>query len=240
MNVPVTSVTAAQKVGIVDCDIHPVQRSTADLYPSMSQRWREHSETFGGHIRQGLTGMQVYPRMMAAGQRADAYPPGGGPPGSDLDFMRRQQFMDQTGYLVDDVLVKVDRASMACGLEVRVPLLDHRVVAFAWSLPAHMKVRHGRGKWLLRQVLGRHVPPEAMSGAKTGFAVPLESWLHGPLREWVGDLLASARVRQDPLLDASRVQSLHDAFAQGGRVDPHQLWCLLMYRTWADHWSAAS
>ena len=156
------------------------------------------------------------------------------------DFMRRQQFMDQTGYLVDDVLVKVDRASMACGLEVRVPLLDHRVVAFAWSLPAHMKVRNGRGKWLLRQVLGRHVPPEAMSGAKTGFAVPLEAWLRGPLREWVGDLLASARMRQDPLLDASRVQSLHDAFAQGGRVDPHQIWCLLMYRTWADHWSAAS
>ena len=154
--------------------------------------------------------------------------------------MRRQQFMDQTGYLVDDVLVKVDRASMACGLEVRVPLLDHRVVAFAWSLPAHMKVRHGRGKWLLRQVLGRHVPPEAMSAAKTGFAVPLEGWLRGPLREWVGDLLASARMRQDPLLDVSRVQSLHDAFAQGGRVDPHQLWCLLMYRTWADHWSAAS
>ena len=90
MNAPLSSVTGAQKIGIVDCDIHPVQRSAADLYPYMSQRWREHSEMFGPHIRQGLTGMQVYPRMMAAGQRADAYPPGGGPPGSDLDMMRAQ------------------------------------------------------------------------------------------------------------------------------------------------------
>ena len=154
------------------------------------------------------------------------------------DFLCRQQFMDQTGYLVDDVLVKVDRASMACGLEVRVPLLDHRVVEFAWSLPAHMKVRHGRGKWLLRQVLGRRLPPEAMSAAKTGFAVPLDAWLRGPLRDWAGDLLASARMRQDAMLDATRVQSLRESLAQGGRADPHQIWCLLMYRMWADHWSA--
>ena len=96
MNVPVTSVTAAQKVGIIDCDIHPVQRSNNDLYPYMSQRWRDHNETFGPHIRQGVTGMQAYPRMMAAGQRADAYPPGGGPPGSDLDMMRRQH-LDPVG-----------------------------------------------------------------------------------------------------------------------------------------------
>jgi asparagine synthase (glutamine-hydrolysing) len=121
------------------------------------------------------------------------------------DFLRRMQFMDQTGYLVDDALVKVDRASMASGLEVRVPLLDHRLVEFAWSLPAQMKVRHGRGKWLLRQVLARHLHTQALAAPKVGFGVPLEAWLRGPLRSWGGDLVASRRVAQDPLLDAAGV-----------------------------------
>jgi predicted TIM-barrel fold metal-dependent hydrolase len=91
MNIPVREPKVSQKLAIVDCDIHPAQRAKSDLHPFLSARWREHMETFGGHIRQGLwAGQNVYPRMMAGGRRKDAFPPGGGPPGSDLDTMRRQ------------------------------------------------------------------------------------------------------------------------------------------------------
>jgi len=103
MNAPLIDTSVSQRLGIVDCDIHPTQRSVADLFPYMSEHWREHSKSIGPHIRQGLAAMQAYPRMMAAGQRADAYPAHGGPPGSDLDLMRRQHLDPagvETGMLV--------------------------------------------------------------------------------------------------------------------------------------------
>lgn len=156
------------------------------------------------------------------------------------DFLRRMQFMDQTGYLVDDALVKVDRASMASGLEVRVPLLDHRLVEFAWSLPAHMKVRHGRGKWLLRQVLARHLHTQALIAPKAGFGVPLESWLRGPLRSWGGDLLASRRVADDPMLNAPGVARMWDGLMRGESGHVHQMWSILMYVAWAERWRPTS
>ncbi len=153
------------------------------------------------------------------------------------DFLRRLQFMDQTGYLVDDVLVKVDRASMAASLEVRVPLLDHRVVEFAWSLPARMKVRGGRGKWLLRQVLRRHVPESVMAQPKRGFSVPLEKWLRGPLRSWAGDLVSSSAIRHDAMLDAMHVQRLWNDFCHGQRGATNALWCVVMYAAWKQSWN---
>jgi len=173
------------------------------------------------------------------------------------DYLRRMQYMDQAGYLVDDVLTKVDRASMANSLEVRVPLLDHRVVEFAWALPAHMKVRNGRGKWLLRQVLARHVPKQLMRSPKSGFAVPLAAWLRGPLRDWAGDLLS--RTQSDDVLDANVVARLFEAFDRGNRevkgadnfggarggsaplanAAAQQIWTLVMYRAWSDRWRRA-
>ena len=155
------------------------------------------------------------------------------------DFLRRMQFMDQTGYMVDDVLVKVDRASMAHGLEVRVPLLDHRLVEFAWSLPAHMKVRDGRGKWLLREMLRTRVPAEVMAAPKTGFGVPLGRWLRGPLRNWAGDLLAPGHVRCDPLLDAARIERDWARLLGGSDAPQHALWAVLMYRAWSNRWKVS-
>lgn len=152
------------------------------------------------------------------------------------DFLRRMQLMDQTGYLVDDLLVKVDRASMAHGLEIRVPLLDHRLVQFAWTLPVRMKVRRGRGKWLLRRWLAQRLPSTVLGAPKTGFAAPLATWLRGPLREWAGDLLDSKWWQDEPALDRVRTQHAWRALQRGADAPQHELWCVLMYLAWSDRW----
>ncbi|MCC4309529.1 asparagine synthase (glutamine-hydrolyzing) [Alcanivorax marinus] len=147
--------------------------------------------------------------------------------------------MDTLRYMVDDVLVKVDRASMASSLEVRVPFLDPEVFATAWRIPTDIRLRDGTNKWVLRQVLYRHVPKVLIDRPKMGFAVPLDAWLRGPLRDWTEDLLSSASLAALPMLDAPAVRGLWEAHLRGRGHYAQQLWAVLQLLAWQRRWAPA-
>ena len=148
------------------------------------------------------------------------------------DLQGRLMAIDTITYLPDDVLVKVDRAAMGVGLETRVPFLDHRILEFAWRLPPHFKMRDGAGKWILRRVLGRYIPPQLYERPKRGFGIPLASWLRGPLREWAESLLQSHEIGAIGIFDRDVVRRTWHAFL-GGRDDLCTgMWTILMFQAW--------
>jgi asparagine synthase (glutamine-hydrolysing) len=155
-------------------------------------------------------------------------------PGTLVEPVERMMYSDTLGYLPDDILVKVDRASMAVSLEARVPLLDYRVVEYAWTLSPDQRLRAGTGKWCLRRLLDRYLPAELVDRPKMGFGLPLGAWLRGPLRDWASSLLDARRIASEGYLNPETVDRIWNVHLTGRRDQEHLLWSVLAFEAWLD------
>jgi asparagine synthase (glutamine-hydrolysing) len=151
-----------------------------------------------------------------------------------ISYVDRMMLTDLLTYLPDNNLAKVDRASMAVSLEVRVPLLDHRLVEFSFRLPLSMKIREGQTKWALRQVLYRHVPRALVEREKMGFDAPIGDWLRGPLRDWASDLLEPRALSRNDILRAEPIRFAWNALLAGQDEYALPLWAVLMFQAWLE------
>ena len=148
------------------------------------------------------------------------------------NFSNKMMYIDFHTYLPDDILTKVDRASMSVSLETRVPLLDKEIIEFAWQLPAKYKIRNGEGKWILRELLGRYLPRNLINRPKMGFGVPIGDWLRGPLKEWANDLLDESKIKSQGYLNYAEIQKKWNEHLNNKRNWQHQLWAILMFQAW--------
>lgn len=193
-------------------------RSADELYWRFSSNWDQ--------PRQVVVDGRELPAFHTASENSQLLP----------EFAQRMMYVDFNTYLPDDILVKLDRASMAASLEGRVPLLDdHRVVEFAWRLPLDMKIRSGKGKWILRQVLYQYVPQSMVERPKMGFGVPIDSWLRGPLRDWAENLLDEKRLRAEGYLNPGPIRKRWTEHIQKQKDWHYPLWYVLMFQDWLSH-----
>ncbi len=195
-------------------------RNADDLYLSLVSEWQDPAQV----VRGAGAALQELPSLLV-----DPVPANGVREGS-----LRMMYRDTLTYLPDDILCKVDRAAMAVSLETRVPFLDHRVAELAWQLPLHMKMRGGRGKWALRQVLYKHVPRELIDRPKAGFGVPVGQWLRGPLRPWAENLLEEERLQAEGYFHPAPIRKKWAEHLAGQRNHTASLWAVLMFQSWLE------
>lgn len=184
------------------------------LYQGLVSQWRAPAELLSG-VTEPLTLVTMNRRLLP-----------------EAEFQHRMMLLDSLTYLPDDILVKLDRASMGVSLEARSPFLDHRIVEFACRLPLHMKIRGNEGKWALRQVLYRSVPKALVDRPKAGFAIPLHSWVRGPLREWAEDLLSERRLRSDGIFQVGPIRAKWREHLASTHNWIGPLWTILMFQSW--------
>ena len=184
---------------------------------------------------------EMYARLVSQWQRAEtivlgatARDEGGGDSHEKRSFLNQMRLFDLGRYLPDDLLVKVDRASMSVSLESRAPMLDHRLVEFAWRLPEKLLVRNGQSKWILRQVLDRYVPRHLVERPKAGFGMPVAKWLRGELRGWAEHLLNQGAIRAQGYLDPPPVRAMWEQHLSGKHDRSAYLWNVLMFQAWLD------
>ncbi len=186
------------------------------IYDSLVSHWKHHDG-----VSRFTTGDAPFTKSIKASQSAKT-------------FTEQMMFLDTLSYLPDEILVKVDRAAMANSLETRVPLLDHRVVEYAWSLPLDQKLKKGVTKWPLRQVLYRHVPKELIERPKQGFGIPLDQWLRGSLKDWASSLLDPQKLNASGLINPDFVQIKWQEHLSGDRNWQYGLWNILMFQAWLE------
>jgi asparagine synthase (glutamine-hydrolysing) len=154
----------------------------------------------------------------------------------DASIIDKMMCLDFKKYMVDDVLVKVDRASMAVGLEAREPLLDHKLAEYAAKLPLHYKYRNGENKYILKKILFKYLPKSLFQRPKQGFSVPVDAWLRGPLRPLVNRYLNEDILREDGIFNAVAVRNAVDCFYERGSVSALNIWYLLEFQMWKKQW----
>jgi asparagine synthase (glutamine-hydrolysing) len=190
---------------------------------------------------ESIDGADLYDRLTGHWQPADVVVDWAGanrlPPKDVLSLptlAEQMMALDGVTYLPDDILAKIDRASMSSSLETRVPFLDHRVVEFAWRLPLSMKIRGGERKWILRRLLHKYISRDLVDRPKMGFGVPISSWLQGPLRHWAEALLDESRLKREGYFIAAPIRRKWKEHLSGKRNWQYHLWDVLMFQAWLE------